>query len=490
MFKNILVVNRGEIACRIISTAQDMGIETHAIFHHADRNSPHVALADHCHELESEVPVAAYLDIDQILKIAKSAKIESLHPGYGFLSENHIFAQRVEEEDINFIGPTGASMTLLGDKIRSREVALKANVPVSASAEYLDNEQAFVEECKKIGFPLLLKASAGGGGKGMQIVNTPEELGEKILLSRGEAKRYFGDNRIYAETYISKPRHIEVQVLGDGNGEVIHLFERECSIQRRFQKIIEESPAPNLDADLKEKICTSACELAKSLNYRNAGTVEFIVSEDNKYYFLEMNTRLQVEHPVTELVCDLDLVKEQLVIAANGKLSYSQNEIAQKGHAIESRICCEDPNNSFAPATGKIESCLLPSIENTRYDIGFAEGQKITSDFDSMIGKLICYGKDRNAAIQKSIESVEKMHILGVDTNLNFLLAIFRSKAFSEGFLHTGFISENLVALTNSSIYEEHKDIAAIVATLEDPEVRQFMQNISNLHRSIGLWRN
>ena len=490
MFKNILVVNRGEIACRIIRTAQDMGIEAHAIFHHADRNAPHVALADLCHEVDSEVPVAAYLDIDQILKIAKNAEIESIHPGYGFLSENHIFAQRVEEEGINFIGPTGASMTLLGDKIRSREVAIKADVPVSASAEYLNDEQALVDECRKIGFPLLLKASAGGGGKGMQIVNSPGELGEKIQLSRGEAERYFGDNRIYAETYISKPRHIEVQILGDGNGDVIHLFERECSIQRRFQKIIEESPAPNLDRSLKEKICVSACELAKSLNYRNAGTVEFIVSEDNQYYFLEMNTRLQVEHPVTELVCDLDLVREQLLIAVNGKLSHSQNEIIQRGHAIESRICCEDPNNNFAPATGKIQSCHLPSIENTRYDIGFSEGQEITSDFDSMIGKLICYGTDRHAAIQKSIESVGKMHILGIDTNLNFLLAIFRSEAFSEGLLHTGFISENQDALTNSSIYKDNKDIAAIVATLEDSEVRHLMKNSSNLHRSIGSWRN
>ncbi len=490
MFKNILVANRGEIACRVIKTARRMGLQTHAIFHHVDRKAPHVEMADFAHELEADIPVSAYLDIEQILAIAKTAGIESIHPGYGFLSENSVFAEEVERNNIEFIGPNAQSIVLLGDKIRSRQTAIEAGVPVSPSIEFKDDQNIFVEKCQTIGFPLLIKASAGGGGKGMQIVTAPDELVEKLDLSRREAMRYFGDDRVYAESYISRPRHIEVQILGDGKGNIVHVYERECSIQRRFQKIIEESPAPNLNEKLREEICNSACKLAKRLNYRNAGTVEFILSDKNEYYFLEMNTRLQVEHPVTELVCGLDLVEEQILIASNRSLSFRQKEIEQNGHAIESRICCEEPLSDFAPATGKVEKLHLPEINDVRYDVGFSEGQQITSDFDSMIGKLICFGVDRTAAVKKCIEAIGEVHILGVETNLNFLLSIFKSDAFQKGNIDTGFVSDNAELLNNSGMPDEMIPVAVILATLENAEIKRLILETSDLHSQIGTWRN
>ena len=322
MFKTILIANRGEIACRVLRSARALGLRTVAVYHHEDRHAPHVRLADVAVELHADVPTAAYLDIAQLLAVATAEGAECIHPGYGFLSENARFAAAVEAAGLTFVGPQSEVIRLMGDKIHARDFAVRAGVPVSPSVTQDGDLDAFVTAAAHIGFPLLIKAAAGGGGKGMSIVRSSDELAARARTAMGEAERYFADGRVYAERYIERPRHIEVQVLGDGHGNVVHLFERECSVQRRFQKIIEESPAPALPAGLRDRMCSAAVELAASANYRNAGTVEFILAPDGEFYFLEMNTRLQVEHPVTEMVCGVDLVEAQLRVAAGAGLPW------------------------------------------------------------------------------------------------------------------------------------------------------------------------
>ena len=353
MLKKVLIANRGEIACRVIRTLRKLDIASVAIYHHEDRNAPHVGLADEAILLAGDVPTAAYLDQEQILAICQKTGAEGIHPGYGFLSENSGFAERVwPRRGLIFIGPDAESMRLMGDKIRSRDFAAAHGVPVAPSAMMDGDIDAFIKTASAIGFPLLIKASAGGGGKGMKIVRAASELEENIRVAASEAQRYFGDGRVYAERLVERPRHIEVQVLGDGKGKVIHLFERECSLQRRYQKIVEESPAPNLPAALRKEICDAAVRLASAARYKNAGTIEFILGADGLFFFLEMNTRLQVEHPVTELVLGVDLVEEQLKIAAGEGLSFAPKDLKQKGSAVECRINAEEPEKDFRPATG------------------------------------------------------------------------------------------------------------------------------------------
>ncbi len=490
MFESILIANRGEIACRVMRTARAMGLRTIAVYHHADRHAPHVRLADEAAELLAEVPTAAYLDIEQVLSRARSHGAECIHPGYGFLSENAQFAAAVEDAGIAFVGPQADVMRLMGDKLRSRDFAREAGVPVAPSAAHDGDIGAFVAAADAIGYPLLIKASAGGGGKGMSVVRNAEELRARAQIASDEAERYFADGRIYAERYIERPRHIEVQVMGDGAGEVVHLYERECSIQRRFQKIIEEAPAVRLAAQLRDRICAAATTLAARAAYRNAGTVEFVLAPNDEFYFLEMNTRLQVEHPVTEMVCQVDLVAAQLEIASGNGLPWRQSEIRQSGHAIECRICCEEPDHDFRPAVGTAKILRPPGGASTRFDSGVAEGQAISAAFDSMIAKLICHGEDRAAAIENTLSALDELVLLGVSNNIDYLARILDHRAFRSGELDTGFISTHAADLTAPPLDDVDRAAVVIAAALAVDDFRHLSFAVPEPHASIGPWRN
>ena len=490
MLKKLLIANRGEIACRIMRTCRRLGIETVGVHHFADRAAPHVALAGEARELAAEVPTAAYLDAAQLIAAAKEAGAEGIHPGYGFLSENADFAARVEAAGLVFVGPQPDVIRLMGDKIRAREFAAAHGVPVAPSIEQQGDLAAFVAGAEALGFPLLIKAAAGGGGKGMSIVRDARELATRAAIASSEAQRYFADGRIYAERYVERPRHIEVQVLGDGTGKVLHLFERECSVQRRFQKIIEESPAARLAPDLRARICAAAVELAAAARYRNAGTVEFILAPNGDFYFLEMNTRLQVEHPVTELVTGLDLVEAQLRIAAGEPLRLAQSEVQARGHAIECRICAEQPEHDFRPATGTIRRLRVPAGEGIRFDGGIREGQAITAAFDSMLAKLVVHGSDRPAAIARMRDALEEFVLLGVDSNGDYLGRIVDHEAFRAGDLHTGFVVEHAAALAPPPLDATDEAAVLLAAALATDEFRRLILDVPEPHAAIGAWRN
>ncbi len=490
LFKKVLVANRGEIACRIIRTLRSLGIASVAVYHYQDRQAPHVALADEAVMLEGEVPTAAYLDRDQIVAIAQRTGAQAIHPGYGFLSENADFAEFIAKAGLVFIGPDAAVMRLMGDKIASRNFAAQHGVPVAPSVtEYKDLDD-FVDKASSIGFPLLIKASAGGGGKGMRIVRGPGELAENAKMATGEAERYFRDGRIYAERLIELPRHIEVQVLGDGTGNVIHLFERECSIQRRYQKVIEEAPAPNLSSALRDEICAAAVRLTSAAKYRNAGTVEFVLSPDGAFYFLEMNTRLQVEHPVTETILGIDLVAEQLKIAAGKGLSFAQGDLKITGHAIECRICAEEPEKDFRPAVGRIGLLREPHGEGVRFDSGVREGQTVTPAFDSMLAKLIGSGATRAEAAKRLEQALHDLVVLGLTTNIDFLGRVVRHKVFLAGKLHTGFIPQHAAELAAAVPSAETTAAVLAAAAPADPLFRRITFEVPEPYAAIGHWRN
>jgi len=490
MFKSILIANRGEIACRVMRTAERLGLRTIAVFHHDDRHAPHVVLAHRAVELEAPVPTAAYLDIGQLLAAASAEGAECIHPGYGFLSENARFAAAVETAGRAFVGPQSDVIRLMGDKIRAREFAAAAGVPVAPSVTQDGDLDAFVEQATAIGFPLLIKAAAGGGGKGMSIVRSSTELAARARTAMGEAERYFADGRVYAERYIERPRHIEVQVLGDGNGTVVHLFERECSVQRRFQKIIEESPAARLAPALRDRICQAAVDLAASAKYRNAGTVEFILAPDGEFYFLEMNTRLQVEHPVTEMVCGVDLVEAQLRVAAGAGLPWTQQALRQRGHAIECRVCCEEPEHDFRPATGAAHILRVPAGDGVRFDGGIQEGQAITAAFDSMVGKLIAHGAGREQAIARLSAALDDFVLLGVSNNLDYLRAVLDHPAFHAGDLHTGFVVEHAADLAPPPLEAKQRAAVLVAAALGVDDFRRLAYDTPEPHALIGGWRN
>jgi acetyl-CoA carboxylase biotin carboxylase subunit len=490
MFTKVLVANRGEIACRVIRTLREMKIASVAVYHAADRAAPHVKLADEAVLLEADVPSAAYLDQQQILSICKASGAQAIHPGYGFLSENAGFAEAVAGAGLTFIGPDPTSMRLMGDKIRSRDFAREQKVPVAPSAMLGDDVQAFIKEAVKVGFPLLIKASAGGGGKGMKIVRRREDLEENVRLASSEAQRYFSDGRVYAERFVERPRHIEVQVVGDGRGNVVHLHERECSVQRRYQKIIEECPAPNLTADLKQRICASAVQLASAAKYKNAGTVEFVLAPDGEFYFLEMNTRLQVEHPVTEMVLGVDLVAEQLRIAAGEPLSFKQKDLQIRGHAIEARICAEEPEHEFRPATGRIGVLRSTPDEKIRFECGISAGQSITPAFDSMLAKLVAYDNTRGEAVARLDAALADLVVLGIATNNNYLRRILQHKEFKAGHLHTGFIAEHAASLQQPALSNDEQGALAMAALLATPENRNTIFDVPAPYAGIGQWRN
>ncbi|MDF1749588.1 MAG: biotin carboxylase N-terminal domain-containing protein, partial [Alphaproteobacteria bacterium] len=482
--------NRGEIACRIIDTLHRLGIASVAVYHQSERRSRFVQMADEAIEIYGETPVAAYLDGAQIIQAAQTSGAEAIHPGYGFLSENSGFARQVKKAGLTFIGPTPDAIELMGDKIRSREFAREHNIPIAPSVKAGDDLDTFVEAASEIGFPLLIKASAGGGGKGMSIVRTRETLASLAKTAMNEAQRYFANSAIYAERYIERPRHIEVQVFGDGAGGAVHLFERECSIQRRFQKIVEEAPAANLPPALREQICDAAVRLAKAAKYLNAGTVEFILAPDNTFYFLEMNTRLQVEHPVTEMVTGLDLVQMQIEIAAGRPFPMRQEAITVAGHAIECRICAEVPERDFMPATGRILQFNPPIGDAIRFENGLLEGQDVTLNFDSMLAKLVVHGSDREAATTAMNKSLSETILLGVETNINYLARVIGHPAFAEALLHTDFVIEHKAALD-----EPEHDAATVAkvllaAALTFREFRTLAFEAPDPYAAMGAWRN
>lgn len=488
MLRRVLIANRGEIACRILRTLRAQGIGSVAVYHHEDRAAPHVALADAAVRLEAEVPTAAYLDQAQIIAAAQHTGADAIHPGYGFLAENAAFAERVAGAGHTFVGPDAKAMRLMGDKIRARAFAAEHGVPVAPSIVAADAD-GLAAHAAHIGFPLLIKAAAGGGGKGMRIVRTASELPESLRAAAAEAQRYFGDGRVYAERYIERPRHIEVQVLGDGQGNVVHLFERECSLQRRYQKIIEESPAPNLPEDVRAAVCAAAVRLASAARYRNAGTVEFVLAPDGRFYFLEMNTRLQVEHPVTEYVLKVDLVAEQLRIAAGAGLAFAQHDLQPRGHAIECRICAEEPQHDFRPATGRIGVLRVPQAADVRFDGGIQVGQAITPAFDSLLAKLIAYGATREAAAGKLADALRATVLLGVPTNIDYLERVLRHPRFLSGHLHTGFLTEYAQDLLPPDLPEQAA-AATLAALLADPQFRRAAFEVPEPYASIGQWHN
>ncbi|HVY82435.1 MAG TPA: biotin carboxylase N-terminal domain-containing protein [Steroidobacteraceae bacterium] len=490
MFQKVLIANRGEIACRIQRTLRDLGIAGVAVYHHEDRDAPHVLAADEAVVLENDVPTAAYLDHAAIIEAARRTGAQAIHPGYGFLSENAAFAEAVERSGLVFIGPDSRVIRLMGDKIRAREFAAAHGIPVAPSAMLERSLQDFLERASGIGFPLLVKAAAGGGGKGMRIVRTGTELEPSVRAAAGEAQRYFADGRVFIERYIEQPRHIEVQVLGDGRGGVVHLFERDCSVQRRYQKIIEESPAPAIPAELRDAITGAATRLASAARYRNAGTVEFILAPDGTFYFLEMNTRLQVEHPVTELVLDVDLVAEQLRIAAGAPLSLRQDDLQPAGHAIECRICAEQPARNFLPATGRIALLRLPAGDGIRFDSGIRAGQTVTPAFDSMLAKLIAHGRTRHEARIRLVSALRQLIVLGVPTNIEYLMRVLENAEFAAGRVHTGLLTQEAARLRQHPPTSEDTAAVILAAALSQPDFRQHSFGMPEPYASIGSWHN
>lgn len=437
----ILVANRGEIALRVMRTAKEMGIKTVAVYSEADRNALHVRFADEAVCVGGPKSSESYLRGDVIIQVCQDLGVDAIHPGYGFLSENAGFAKAVQEAGITFIGPTPEAIELMGSKLAAKAAVAKYNIPMVPGTEHAitDVEEA-KEIARQVGFPILIKASAGGGGKGMRVVYSAEVFEEQMQLAVSEATSAFGDGSVFIEKYIGSPRHIEIQVLGDTHGNIVHLFERECSIQRRHQKVIEEAPSAILTPALREEMGRSAVNVAKACDYVGAGTVEFLLDENMNFYFLEMNTRLQVEHPVTEQITGLDLVKEQILIAEGNPLSFRQEDLQINGHALELRVYAEDPANNFLPDIGRLETYRRPQGLGVRVDDGFEQGMEIPIYYDPMIAKLVTFGKDRQEAIAKMLRAIEEYQITGIETTLPFGTYVLQHEAFVSGNFDTKFI--------------------------------------------------
>ncbi len=445
MFKKILIANRGEIACRVIKTARRMGIATVAVYSEADKDALHVEMADEAVCIGPAASKASYLVIDRIIAACQETGAEAVHPGYGFLSENPEFSRRLEESGIVFIGPKHASVAAMGDKIESKRLAMKAGVnTIPGYNEAIADAAHAAGIARDIGYPVMIKASAGGGGKGLRVAYNDAEAAEGFDSCRNEARNSFGDDRVFIEKFVEGPHHIEIQVIGDAQGNVVYLLERECSIQRRHQKVIEEAPSPFIDARIRQAMGEQAVALAKAVNYQSAGTVEFVVGADKRFYFLEMNTRLQVEHPVTEMITSLDLVELMIRIAAGEPLPFAQRDIKADGWAIECRINAEDPLRGFLPSTGRLVRFQPPPEEAgaVRVDTGVYEGGEISMHYDSMIAKLICHGATRDEAIVRMREALNAFHIAGVSSNIPFLAALMQHPRFVSGIFTTGFIAE------------------------------------------------
>ncbi len=489
--KKLLVANRGEIALRIMRSAKEMGIQTVAVYSEADRNSPHVYFADEAYLLGPAPSAQSYLKGDAILDLCKKHKVDAIHPGYGFLSENSAFARKVREAGITFIGPSPESMDIMGSKIAAKQAVRKFNVPlVPGTDEAITDVKIAKEIARKAGYPVIIKASAGGGGKGMRVVEKEEDLETQMERAGSEALSSFGDGSVFIEKYVLNPRHIEVQVLGDTHGNLVYLFERECSVQRRHQKVVEEAPSSILTPELRKKMGDAAVEVCKACNYYNAGTVEFLVDKELQFYFLEMNTRLQVEHPVTEMITGLDLVKEQIKIARGEKLSFKQEDLKILGHAIELRVYAEDPKQNFMPDIGKLEVYRRPQGHGVRVDDGFEEGMTIPIYYDPMVAKLITHGNTRKEAIEKMIRAIAEFEIVGFENTLAFGDFVMRHPAFVSGDFDTGFVDTYFTGnKLNASLSENEMKAVALVAALFSENQTATQSPISTDSHGSGKWK-
>jgi acetyl-CoA carboxylase biotin carboxylase subunit len=464
MFKKILIANRGEIAVRVIRACRELGIRAVAVYSDVDRASLHVSQADEAYHIGASPAVESYLNIQKILDVAKRSGADAIHPGYGFLSENPKFAQACTGAGVKFIGPTAAAMHMMGSKTRARREMEKAGVPfVPGASRGLESPEEAASIAAKIGYPVMLKAAAGGGGKGMRLVHAREDLQSALEAARSEAQRAFGDNEVYLEKAIVNPRHIEMQVLADEHGHTVYLGERECSIQRRHQKVIEEAPSPSVGPELRRRMGEIAVRAAQAAGYTNAGTIEFLLDREGNFFFLEMNTRLQVEHPVTELVTGLDLVHLQIRIAAGEKLPFAQSDVTLRGHAIECRIYAEDPDNNYFPSPGKITLLLQPSGPGIRRDSGVYEGWTVPIDYDPLLAKLIGYGSDRPQAVSRLVRALSEYFVGGIKTNLSLFRRILSDADFQAGRFDTGYL-DRLLSAPAAKAPQEDSDVAAIAA--------------------------
>ena len=464
--QKILVANRGEIAMRVMRTAKEMGIKTVAVFSEADRNMPFVRYADEAVCIGPALSAQSYLRAEKILQVAHDTGADAIHPGYGFLSENASFSKACADAGVIFIGPSEYSINMMGSKIAAKQAAKKFNVPmVPGTEDPIETVEEAKEIAARIGFPILIKASAGGGGKGMRVVENMESLEEQMRMARSEAMSAFGDDAVFIEKYVGAPRHIEIQLMGDQHGNYVYLFERECSIQRRHQKLIEEAPSSCLTPDIRKAMGESAVAVAKSCNYYGAGTVEFLVDENLNFYFLEMNTRLQVEHCVTEMITGIDLVKEQIRVARGEKLSITQNDLKINGHALELRVCAEDPLNNFLPDTGKLEMYQPPKGPGVRVDDGFEQGMEVPIYYDSMIAKLVVHAATRDEAIERLCRAIDEYHIKGIHNTLSFGKWAVRTEPFRSGHFDTKFIENYFKPEYLRSENADQETVATLLAT-------------------------
>jgi len=464
--RRLLVANRGEIAVRIQRTAQRLGITTIAIYSEVDRYAPHVEMANERYFLGGNTPAETYLNIEKILAIAREAKADAIHPGYGFLSENPAFAKAVTEAGIVFIGPSAQAMEVLGNKVAAKRLAQSVEVPlVPGTASAVGGEEA-LRAAEAIGFPLLIKAAAGGGGKGMRKVLYPADFPEALERAQSEAQSAFGDPSVFLEKYIEKPRHVEIQILADLHGNAVYLFERDCSIQRRHQKVIEEAPAPNLSPQTRAAMGEAALRLIRAANYTQAGTVEFIVDAEERFYFLEVNTRLQVEHPVTEMITGLDLVEWQIRIAQGEPLDFSQADLSPRGHALEARLYAEDPRNNFLPSTGLLYKYQLPTQPHLRIDNGYEEGGLVPLYYDPLLAKVISWGETRDEAITRLQNAMRDSIVIGVEHNIDFIQFVLAHPAFRQAHMHTHFVEEHFDPrlLDQTALTPEEQEVARAIA--------------------------
>ena len=495
MIRKILIANRGEIACRVIKTAKKLKINTVAVYSDADKDALFVKQADESYYLGGSQPSESYLDADKIISIAKKSKSDAIHPGYGFLSENAPFVNRLKKENIKFIGPNPMAIKKMGDKIESKNLAIKLKLNViPGHTAPVKNASEALKISKKIGFPVLLKASAGGGGKGMRIVRKDRELEENFIAAKSESKKSFGDDRVFIEKYIEQPRHIEIQILCDKHGNQIHLGERECSIQRRYQKVIEECPSPFVDEDMRSEMASQALILAKEVKYDSAGTVEFVVDSKKNFYFLEMNTRLQVEHPVTELVTGIDLVEQMILSADNKKLAIRQEDIKLNGWSVESRIYAEDPTKDFLPSIGRVTRYIEPKkiekdYEVIRNDTGISPGSEVSLYYDPMISKLAVHSKDRISAINLMINSLQNYYLSGLENNIDFLIAILEDKKFQKGEISTNFIKEKFKNgySSNLTMTDDKRQKFGIIAMLMYAKQSFNLSNVISKNFSVKI---
>ena len=489
MFNKILIANRGEIAIRVLRACRELGIKTVAVYSDADKNSAHAQLADEALHIGDSSPKESYLNADVLIRAALDSKADAIHPGYGFLSESASFAGKVDSAHLTFIGPSADSIRAMGDKAESKIAMKKAGVPTVPGYEGLESDNDFKQAANEIGYPVLVKASAGGGGKGMRVVNNESELSEAIESARREALNSFGDERLLIEKYLPNAHHIEFQVFGDQHGHLVHLFERECSVQRRHQKIIEETPSPLLTNELRAQMGEAAVKAAKAVHYQNAGTVEFIFDPQlSTYYFLEMNTRLQVEHPITEHVTGLDLVQWQIRVAAGERFPYSQDQLTQRGHAIECRVYAEDPANNFLPSTGKLLQYIEPRGPGIRVDSGFRAGDEVTHFYDPLLAKLIVHGEFRELAIQKMQSALKEFIVHGVITNIDFMQAVLAHDDFAKGKVSTRWVENNF----NWSPAVEPSFESLIAASLADLTIANRQSSIVNSNEPdpYSPWKN